>query len=36
MDNFEVQFNKAALMNSKSVVSLDTSIEYQFVNEIKA
>ncbi|CDW76735.1 selenocysteine-specific elongation factor [Stylonychia lemnae] len=36
MDNFEIQFSKAALMNNKSVVSLDTSIEYQFVNDIKA
>ena len=34
-DHTDMLFNKSALSNSKSVLDIDTSIEYQFVDEIK-
>lgn len=36
MDNFEIQFNKGALMNSRNIMGIDTKLEYHFVDEIKA
>ena len=34
-DHTDMLFNQSALSNSKSVLDIDTSIEYQFVDEIK-